>query len=335
MNTKKLTQHIFFGLFGLVALMVVALVTGLLFYIFTRGAQSVTWDFITEVPKNEGLEGGVLTSIVGTLLLVFFSVLFAFPVGVLSGIFMNEYAKANWWKKFVRLMTNNLAGVPSIVFGLFGLALFVKAFGFGASILAGSLTLGTLILPIIIRTTEESLKQVPREYREASLALGATKWYTIRHVTLPTAFPNIISGLILGIGRIAGETAPIIFTVAASYLSSLPNSIFNQVMALPFTIYYMATGHPNLAEAQPIAYGATVVLLAIVLSLNLLSRFSVTKNKGLALIFFFSIILPPLAGILWFAYQKKNKKLAEQAAYGGVVGLILYGIVAFLRAIIG
>jgi len=334
MTRKQLTQKLFFGFFGFVAVLVVGLVAGLLFYIFTRGAQQVDWDFISKAPSNEGLEGGILTSIVGSLLLGFFSILFAFPIGVLSGIYMNEYARESLWKKFIRLMTNNLAGVPSIVFGLFGLALFVKAFGFGPSILAGSLTLAALILPIIIRTTEESLKQVPREYREGSLALGATKWYTIRHVTLPTAFPNIISGLILGIGRIAGETAPIIFTVAASYLSSLPNSIFNQVMALPFTIYYMATGHPNLGAAQPIAYGATVVLLGIVLSLNLLSRFAVTRNKGLALVFFASLLLPVVGGIVYFAYRKTQRKVAEQAGYGAVVGLTFIAIIAALNFLI-
>lgn len=334
MNRKKLIQNIVFGFFGLVALSVIAFVSGLLFYIFTRGAQSISWEFLSQVPRKEGLEGGILTSIIGTVLLVFFSVLFAFPVGVLSGIYMNEYARESLWKKFVRLMTNNLAGVPSIVFGLFGLALFVKAFGFGASILAGSLTLATLILPIIIRTTEESLKQVPREFREASYALGASKWYTIRNVTLPTAFPNIISGLILGIGRIAGETAPIIFTVAASYLSSFPNSLFNQVMALPFTIYYMASGHPNLQAAQPIAYGATVVLLAIVFSLNLLSRFTVTRQKGQALIFFGSLLFPVLGGALYLFYQNKNKKIAEQSAYGAVVGLVIIGIVLILYGLI-
>jgi phosphate transport system permease protein len=331
MTAKRLTQYIVFGLFGAVAALVVGVISFLLYFIFSNGLSSISWDFLTKPPEQDGLKGGIMLSIVGTLLLVLCSILVAFPIGVLSGIFMNEYAQENWWKKMVRLMTNNLAGIPSIVFGLFGLALFVKAAGFGASIIAGSLTLAAMILPILIRTTEESLKQVPGDYRSASLALGATKWYTIRNVILPAAFPNIISGLILGIGRIAGETAPIIFTVAASYLTQFPRSIFSQVMALPFTIYYMASSHPKLMEARPIAYGAAVVLLAIVLSLNLLSRLAVTKDKMGAFLYFLSIVFPPFGIGMWMFYRDKKPALAIDHVFAAGVGGGLYAIILLIQ----
>jgi len=324
MTSKILAQRAVFGLFGVVTAIVVAIISFLLYYIFSNGISAVNWTFLTKAPEQDGLKGGIFLSIVGTLLLVFCSILFAFPVGVLSGIYMNEYARENRWKKMIRLMTDNLAGIPSIVFGLFGLALFVKAAGFGASILAGSLTLAVMILPILIRTTEESLKQVPNEYRHASLALGATKWHTIRNVILPAAFPNIISGLILGIGRIAGETAPIIFTVAASYLTQMPKSLFNQVMALPFTIYYMASSHPKLSDARPVAFGAALVLLAIVLSLNLLARLAVTTNKWRAFLYFLSIIFPPLGVGLWMYYRDIKGNAANDYMFAASMGGVLY-----------
>ncbi|MDX2135818.1 MAG: phosphate ABC transporter permease PstA [Saprospiraceae bacterium] len=331
MTAKRLTQAIVFSIFAVVSALVVAGISFLLYYIFSNGLSSVSWEFLTRPPEQDGLKGGIMLSIAGTLLLVFFSILFAFPVGVLSGIFMNEYSRENAWKKMVRLMTNNLAGIPSIVFGLFGLALFVKAANFGASILAGSLTLAAMILPILIRTTEESLKQIPGDYRAASLALGATKWYTIRHVVLPAAFPNIISGLILGIGRIAGETAPIIFTVAASYLTQFPHSVFSQVMALPFTIYYMASSHPKLLDARPIAYGAAVVLLAIVLSLNLLSRLAVTKDKAGAVLYFLSFVFPPLGVALWAQNRTRKPVVANDCIFAAGVGGGLYTLLLFIQ----
>ncbi len=166
-------------------------------------------------------------------------------------------------------MTNNLAGVPSIVFGLFGMSLFVNQLGFGASILAGSLTLALLALPLIIRTTEESLKSVDHSFRHASYALGASKLYTIRKVVLPIAFPNIITGLILSIGRVSGETAPILFTVAAYFLPRLPQGMFDQVMALPYHLYVISTSGTDIDSARPIAYGTAVILIMIVLIVNL------------------------------------------------------------------
>jgi phosphate transport system permease protein len=198
--------------------------------------------------------------------------LFAFPVGVLSGIYINEYLKDSWFKRFVRTMTNNLAGVPSIVFGLFGMALFVNKLHFGDSIIAGSLTLGLLALPVIIRTTEEALKSVDGSLRIGSYALGATKLQTIYKVVLPIAFPNILTGLILSMGRVSGETAPILFTVAAYFLPKLPTSIFDQTMALPYHLYVLATSGTNMEASRPMAYGTALVLIIIVLMFNLLAN---------------------------------------------------------------
>ncbi|GHV71583.1 hypothetical protein FACS189420_7160 [Bacteroidia bacterium] len=204
---------------------------------------------------------------------------FAFPFGVMSAIYMNEYAGNGWIVKFIRVMTNNLSGIPSIVFGLFGMALFVNTLKFGDSILAGSLTLGLLILPLIIRTTEEALKAIPDSYRTGSLALGASKLQTIRRVVLPMAFPNIITGLILAIGRVSGETAPILFTVAAYFLPKLPTGIFDQVMALPYHLYVIVTSGTDIEASRPIAYGTALVLIAIVLILNLMASF-LRRNFG-------------------------------------------------------
>lgn len=200
------------------------------------------------------------------------SIVFAFPLGIMSAIYTSEYAGSGWIVRFIRVMTNNLAGIPSIVFGLFGMALFVNTMGFGDSIIAGSMTLGLLVLPIIIRTTEEAIQAIPDSFRQASLALGASKLQTIRKVVLPMAFPNIITGLILSIGRVSGETAPILFTVAAYFLPKLPTSVFDQVMALPYHLYVVATSGTDVEKSRPIAYGTALVLIAIVLIMNLLAN---------------------------------------------------------------
>ncbi|MFI5221832.1 MAG: phosphate ABC transporter permease PstA, partial [Bacteroidia bacterium] len=189
-----------------------------------------------------------------------------------SGIYINEYVHENLFKRFIKLMTNNLAGIPSIVFGLFGMSLFVNTLGFGDSILAGSLTLGLLALPVIIRVTEEALKGIDQLHREGSYALGATKLQTIRRVVLPMAMPNIITGLILSIGRVSGETAPILFTVAAYFLPKLPHSIFDQVMALPYHLYVLSTSGTNMEESRGMAYGTALILILIVLVLNLIAN---------------------------------------------------------------
>ncbi len=273
MTRKQLSQHIAFSGFTIISLVVVGILFVILGFIIVRGASVISWEFITGMPEEGMTKGGILPAIIGTGCLILGSMIFAFPIGVLSAIYMNEYLPDNWFRRFIDFMTNNLAGVPSIVFGLFGMALFVNYLGFGDSIIAGSMTLGLLTLPVIIRTTEEALKSVDDSLRTGSLALGATKLQTIRKVVLPVAFPNIITGLILSIGRVSGETAPILFTVAAYFLPNLPHSIYDQVMALPYHLYVLATSGTNMEESRPMAYGTAFVLIVIVLLMNLLANF--------------------------------------------------------------
>jgi phosphate transport system permease protein len=272
MTGKQLKQGIAFNFFRLISLMVVAILFVILGFIMLKGIRVINWEFLTAMPKDGMTGGGIYPAIIGTLCLIAGSMMFAFPVGVLSAIYMNEYLKETFLKKFIRTMTNNLAGIPSIVFGLFGMALFVNTLKFGDSIIAGSLTLGLMVLPVIIRTTEEALKSVDDSLRIGSYALGATRLQTIRRVVLPVAFPNIITGLILSIGRVSGETAPILFTVAAYFLPKLPHGIFDQVMALPYHLYVLTTSGTNVAESRPMAYGTAFVLIMIVLILNLLAN---------------------------------------------------------------
>ncbi len=268
---KKLSQQVAFWAFRLLGLIVVGILFWILGFIVYNGIGVISWEFLTTSPTEGMTSGGIFPAIVGTLCLVVGSMIFAFPLGVMSAIYTNEYAGNGWIISFIRIMTNNLASIPSIVFGLFGMALFVNTLGFGDSILAGSLTLGLLVLPLVIRTTEEALKAVPDSYRTGSLALGASKLQTIRKVVLPLAFPNIITGLILSIGRVSGETAPILFTVAAYFLPKLPSSIFDQVMALPYHLYVIATSGTDIEASLPFAYGTALVLISIVLLMNLLA----------------------------------------------------------------
>ncbi len=268
---KHTSQTIAFWTFRLLGLLVVGILCWILGFILYQGAGVISWDFLTEAPTDGMTGGGIFPAIVGTLCLVAGSMVFAFPLGVMAGLYMNEYAGGGLIVRFIRVMTNNLGSIPSIVFGLFGMSLFVNTLGFGDSILAGSLTLGLLVLPLIIRTTEEALKAIPDSFRTGSLALGASRLQTIRRVILPMAFPNIITGLILSIGRVSGETAPILFTVAAYFLPKLPSSIFDQVMALPYHLYVIATSGTDLEASRPIAYGTALVLILIVLLMNLLA----------------------------------------------------------------
>ena len=269
---KKRTQSIAFFILGLIGYSIIAILIAILGFIVVKGFSAISWDFITKMPEEGMTKGGIFPAIIGTLYLVLGSILFAFPVGVLAAIYMNEYVKDGIIKKIIKQMTNNLSGVPSIVFGLFGMSLFVNKLGFGDSILAGSLTLGLLVLPVIIRTTEEALKSVDDTFRQASLGLGASKWQTTKNVVLPIAFPNIITGLILSVGRVSGETAPILFTVAAYFLPKLPSSIFDQAMALPYHLYVISTSGTNIEESRPIAYGTALVLVLIVLVTNLVAN---------------------------------------------------------------
>ena len=268
---KKTKQKIAFSIFRLLGLLIIGILFWILGFITYNGISVISWEFLTASPTEGMTSGGIFPAIVGTLCLVAGSVIFAFPIGVMSAIYMNEYAGNGWVVRFIRIMTNNLGSIPSIVFGLFGMALFVNTLGFGDSILAGSCTLGLLVLPLIIRTTEEALKAIPNSYRTGSLALGASKIQTIRKVVLPMAFPNIITGLILSIGRVSGETAPILFTVAAYFLPKLPSSIFDQVMALPYHLYVIATSGTDIGASRPIAYGTALILITIVLLMNLLA----------------------------------------------------------------
>lgn len=266
---KIRAERLAFGMFRTLSALIVAVLFVILAFIIVKGASVLKWDFITTAPTDGMKGGGVWPAIVGTFYLMVGSAVVAFPLGIMSGIYMHEYATSGRLVSFIRMMTNNLAGIPSIVFGLFGMSLFVNFFGFGDSILAGSLTLGLLALPLVIRTTEEALKAIPDTFREGSRGLGATKLQTIWHVVLPMAMPNIITGLILALGRVSGETAPILFTCAAYFLPQLPSSVFDQCMALPYHLYVLATSGTDLDKQIPIAYGTALVLIIIILVVNL------------------------------------------------------------------
>lgn len=266
---KILAENIAFGIFRVLSALIVVVLFVILAFIIIKGASVLSFDFITTAPTDGMKGGGVWPAIVGTFYLMIGSAIVAFPLGIMSGIYMHEYATSGRLVGFIRMMTNNLAGIPSIVFGLFGMSLFVNFFGFGDSILAGSLTLGLLALPLVIRTTEEALKAIPDTFREGSRGLGATKLQTIWHVVLPMAMPNIITGLILALGRVSGETAPILFTCAAYFLPQLPHSVFDQCMALPYHLYVLATSGTDMDKQIPIAYGTALVLIIIILVVNL------------------------------------------------------------------
>ncbi|SDY32184.1 phosphate ABC transporter membrane protein 2, PhoT family [Tindallia californiensis] len=262
MVSKQMKEKVAFGILTILTASVIIPTVLTIGFIFVKGIGTVNWEFLTAMPRQGMTEGGIFPAILGTIYLVLGTILFALPLGIGSAIYLTEYAKQGLLTRLIRLAVLNLAGVPSVVYGLFGLGLFVLFMGFGSSIVAGSLTLACLILPIIITTSEEALKSVHQKYRDASLALGATKWQTIRHVVLPHAAPGIITGAILGIGRAAGETAPILLTVAAFFLPRLPNSVFDQVMALPYHLYIISTQVPGMPES--VKYGTALVLLGIV-----------------------------------------------------------------------
>ena len=269
---KRTSQKFAFGFFTLLSYLVVAILFVILGFIIIKGGSVISWDFLTKAPEEGMTKGGIFPAIVGTFYLIVGSSIISFPIGIMSGIYMNEYATNGKVVRFIRIMTNNLSGVPSVVFGLFGMSLFVNALGWGDSIIAGSFTLALMSLPLIIRTTEEALKSIDDSFRHGSLALGATKLQTIRRVVLPMAFPNIITGLILSVGRVSGETAPILFTVAAYFLPQLPGSIFDQCMALPYHLYVISTSGTYIEASRGMAYGTALVLIAIVLVVNLLAN---------------------------------------------------------------
>jgi phosphate transport system permease protein len=240
-------------------------------FLVAKGYTAINWTFLTQPPMDSMTKGGILPCIIGTLCLSLGSMLIALPIGVASAIYLHEYARPGRVLRLIRLGINNLAGVPSVVFGLFGLAFFVVYMKMGTSLLAGSLTLGALTLPVIIGSAEEALRAVPGTYREASLGLGATKWQTIWRVVLPSALPGILTGAILGVGRAAGETAPIMFTAAVFFTPSLPTSLFDEVMALPYHIYVLATAGTEIEKTRHLQYGTALVLIVLVLGLNLIA----------------------------------------------------------------
>jgi phosphate transport system permease protein len=266
---RYLVQRIGFALLSLAALAVVLPILLVIGIIVVGGAGAISWEFLTAAPRDGMRAGGIFPAIVGTLLLTLGTALAAIPVGVGGAIYLAEYARDTWLTRSIRLAIVNLAGIPSVVYGLFGLGLFVLFLQFGTSILAGSLTLAIMTLPIIISTGEEALRAVPTEFRTVSASLGGTRWQGIRHVVLPQALPGIITGIILGLLRAGGETAPILFTVAAFFLPSLPRSPFDPTMALPYHLYVISTQVPGMP--LEIQYGTALVLLALVLSMNVIA----------------------------------------------------------------
>lgn len=269
MNAAKVREKIAFTVLGLITLLVVIPIILTIFYVVKNGAGAISWEFLTESPRKGMKEGGIFPAIVGTILLIIGTMLFSLPLGILSAIYLVEYAKDNLFTRLIKLSVVNLSGIPSIVYGLFGFTLFVVFLRFGTSILAGSLTLAIMSLPVIITATKEALESVPATFREISLSLGATHWQTIRYCVLPYAIPGILTGTVLSLSRAAGETAPILFTVAAFYLPRLPHSLFDQVMALPYHLYVIATQVPNMPAQLSFATG--LVLIALVFLMNLVS----------------------------------------------------------------
>lgn len=266
---RRIVQSVFFFLFRTSAIINATALLLVGYFVISNGISVISWEFLTKPPTDAMTKGGIMPAIIGTFYLAAGAILTALPIGVASAIYMNEYARKGRVLRTIRFGINNLAGVPSIVFGLFGLAFFCIVLNTGVSLIAGCLTLAALTLPVVIGATEEALKAVPDTYREASLALGATKWQTIYRVVVPTALPEILTGAILGLGRAAGETAPIMFTAAVFYTPHLPSSFFDEVMALPYHIYVLATAGINIAETRPLQYGTALVLIVLVCGMNL------------------------------------------------------------------
>ena len=267
--SRRISQRAAFTFLILAAVVAVTPVLFIIIYTVVQGGGALTWDFFSQFPSQAGREGGILPAIVGTFYLMLGTLAFALPIGVLAGIYLTEYARDNWLTRLINLAIVNLAGVPSIVFGLFGLSVFVLAFQFGLSLLAASLTLACQALAMVITTSREALLAVPREFREGSLAIGVTKWQTVRHIVLPQAMPGIITGAVLAISRAAGETAPILVVGAAFLLPALPQSPLDQFMALPYHLYTVSAHVPNIS--QQTMWGVALVLLIVVLSFDILA----------------------------------------------------------------
>jgi len=262
-------QVVAFSLLGTASAAAFLALGVILFYMIREGSGAISWDFLTQFPRKAMTAGGIFPALVGSFYLTIGAIVAALPFALASAIWLSEYSKGGWYVRLIRIGINSLAGVPSIVFGLVGLAFFVKVLGIGVSLLAGALTLALLILPILIRTAEEALQSVPMSFREGALALGATQWHAVRTVVLPAAIPGILTGAVLGISRAVGETAPIMFTAAAFYMTRLPASPFDKVMALPYHVFVMATESPSYWKTKDLQFGTALVLLGLVLTMNL------------------------------------------------------------------
>ncbi len=266
---KSWSERIGFFLLTLAGILVLFILGVILLDIFSKGIKTISWEFLTQPPREGMTKGGIFPAILGTFVVSLITVIFAVPLGMFAAIYLHEYARPGKMTRLIRLSIRNLSGVPSIVYGLFGVALFVQMLKFGTSILSAGLTLGLLTLPWTITACEEALKTVPQSYREGAFALGATKWYAIRTNVLPYAVPGMLTGVILGLSRAAGETAPILFTGAAFFLPHLPKSLFDQFMALPYHLYILATQHQAIEKVRPIAYSTALILLGLIFLLNL------------------------------------------------------------------
>lgn len=270
---KKIIQFLGFLSLRICLYIVFAFLLIFLYDIGTKGAGAISWEFLTQAPRRGMTEGGIFPAIMGTFFVTIITAVLAIPLGMFAAIYLNEYATQNRLTRLIRLSIRNLSGVPSIVYGLFGVIIFVNVLKFGTSILSAGLTLGLMTLPWTITASEEALKTIPNSYREGALALGATKWQAIRTNVLPYAMPGMLTGTVLGLARAAGETAPIMFTGAAFFLPFLPKGLGDQFMALPYHLYVMATQHHAIAKVRPLAYGTALVLLMMVLGMNFIVAF--------------------------------------------------------------
>lgn len=285
MISKALSEKIGFGILIMTTILVVLTLAGILVNIFYNGVSVISWEFLTQSPREGMTAGGILPAIIGTFMVSIITVIFAVPLGMFTAIYLNEYALQGTLVRLIRLSIRNLSGVPSIVYGLFGVAIFVRLFHLGANILSSGMTLGLLTLPWTITASEEALKTVPKSYRDGALALGATKWQAIRTNVLPYSISGMLTGAILGLARAAGETAPILFTGAAFFIPFLPRSLFDQFMALPYHLYILATQHQDIQTVRPIAYGTALVLIGLILCLNVVAvtiRYRYRKKARLA-----------------------------------------------------
>jgi phosphate transport system permease protein len=271
MKKRSFIQFLGFMALRVCLYLVLAALLVFLYDIGKKGGGAISWEFLSKMPRRGMTEGGIFPAIYGTFLVTMVTALLAVPMGMFAAIYLNEYAKQTRITRLIRLSIRNLSGVPSIVYGLFGVILFVNILKFGTSILSAGLTLGLMTLPWTITASEEALKTVPNSYREGALALGATKWQSIRTNVLPYALSGMLTGTVLGLARAAGETAPIMFTGAAFALPFLPKSLSDQFMALPYHLYIMATQHHDLAKARPLAYGTALVLIVFVLGMNMIA----------------------------------------------------------------